>query len=57
MNEKIIAAKKHVYRNRAKYAAAATLTVCVTVQIKAAGQWNKFLVENGLFDKFYEEEA
>lgn len=56
MNDKIIAAKKHVFRNRAKYAVAGTLAVCVTIQYKAATQWNNFLKANDLFDKFYQEE-
>lgn len=56
MNEKLIAAKKHVIRNRAKYAVAGTLTVCVAIQYKAATQWNDFLKENDLFEKFYQEQ-
>ncbi|QAU06744.1 hypothetical protein SEA_AFLAC_39 [Gordonia phage Aflac] len=56
MNEKLIAAKNHVHRNRAKYAVAATLTACVAVQYKAATQWNNFLKENDLFEKFYQEQ-
>ncbi|QAU06271.1 hypothetical protein SEA_RICKMORE_37 [Gordonia phage Rickmore] len=56
MNEKLITAKNHVLRNRAKYAVAATVTVCVAVQYKAASQWNEFLKENDLFEKFYQEQ-
>lgn len=55
-NEKIIKVEKHIKRNRAKYAALTTLVVCVTVQRQAAKQWNAFLTDEGLFNKFYQEE-
>jgi len=53
---KITKVKKHVYRNRAKYAAGATLTVCVGIQLMAARSWNKFLDEHDLLETYYDPE-
>lgn len=54
--EKIVKVKNHIRRNRAKYAAAATLTVCVAFQYRIASSWNEFLEYHNLLDEFYTEE-
>ena len=51
--EKIDKVKNHIRRNRAKYAVAATLTVCVAFQYRIASSWNEFLEENEMLDEFY----
>lgn len=53
---KLTAVKNHVVRNRAKYAVAATLTVCVALQINNAKTWNAFLDKHGLTNEYYETE-
>lgn len=45
---KATSAKEHVIRNRAKYAAAATVVVCFSVHRVAVKQWDAFLVEKGI---------
>ncbi|QJD49616.1 hypothetical protein HWD32_gp39 [Gordonia phage Secretariat] len=54
--EKIVPIKKHIRRNRAKYAAGATLVACLTVQYKIGQQWNHFLRDHEMLDTFYREE-
>ncbi|WKW86824.1 hypothetical protein SEA_CONLEY_38 [Gordonia phage Conley] len=51
--EKIVKAKKHVIKHRAKYAAATTLALCVAAHIYVASAWNEFLDENEMLDEFY----
>ena len=54
MNEKFVALKNHVKLHRAKYAAAATLTTCVAVQVfLIAPSWNKFLDKHDLLEEYY----
>lgn len=45
---KATSAKEHVVRNRAKYAAAATLVACYSVHYIALTQWHDFLEEKGI---------
>ena len=57
MNEKFVALKNHVKLHRAKYAAAATLTTCVAVQVcYIVPSWNKFLDEHDLLEEYYSHE-
>lgn len=53
MLKKLDSAKNHVYRNRGKYAALATLVVCAKLQMLSAKQWNEFLEEHNLTDAYY----
>lgn len=45
--------QNHIYRNRAKYAAATTLAVCVAIRLHSAKEWNAFLEDHNLLDEFY----
>lgn len=47
------AVKNHVYRNRAKYAVAATVVVCGYLHRKQVDHMNVFLDANGLMEKYY----
>lgn len=53
LKQKLSTLKNHVHNHRAKYAAGATATVATYFVVKRAEQWNEFLNENDLYDKFY----
>jgi hypothetical protein len=54
MYNKFHSVKEHVIRNRAKYAAGATFMVMLRLQFHTASEFNAFLKEHDLFDKYYE---
>jgi LPS sulfotransferase NodH len=43
-----VSAKNHIHRNRAKYAAGATLIVMARLNYMAAKQWSDFMEEKGI---------
>lgn len=53
MNEKIEAARTHIRKHRAKYAAAVTLVTCLVVHRLAVNEWNEFLDEYDLTEEYY----
>jgi len=57
MKNKIVAAKDHVVKHRAKYAAGATAVVLVTGHIHTIGKINVFLKEHDLFDAYYDPDG
>ena len=48
VKNKVIRVKNHVVKHRAKYAVAATLTVCTVIAYRNAKALNVFLIENGI---------
>lgn len=50
---KVVRTRNHIRHHRAKYASAATLTVCAYLAVKRADEWNEFLAEHDLTEEFY----
>jgi hypothetical protein len=48
--------KEHIQRRKVMYAVIGTSAFAIYVQYKTAQQWNNFLKEEGLYDKYYNSE-
>ncbi len=55
LKKKVVALKDHIFLNRARYAALATLAGCTVLQLRNAAEWNQFLKDHDLFDKYYDD--
>lgn len=53
LKDKLVSVKNHVFRNRGKYSAIATLTVCTALHTAQVKEVDGFLKEHNLFDKYY----
>lgn len=56
MEEKFESVKKFIQRHKVAIAITTTATAFMVLQYKTAQHWNNFLIEEGLFDKYYSEE-
>ena len=53
MKNKLTSVKNHVKTNRAKYAAGATATALIALQMRNAKELNEFLAKHDLLDEYY----